>query len=116
MKKKDIVRIAKNSGVNLIYFMYCDNANLIRGKATHIDHLDRRIDSGIGLTVGVLTDPALAGQYGSKGMFFWGGAASTIFWIDPEEELVAVLMTQVMASSERLRETYAALVYQAIDD
>ena len=52
MKKKDIVRIAKNSGVNLVYFIYCDNANLIRGKATHIDHLDRRIDSGIGLTVG----------------------------------------------------------------
>ena len=32
-------------------------------------------------------------------MFFWGGAASTIFWIDPEEELVAVLMTQLLASS-----------------
>ncbi len=75
-----------------------------------------RRGAGIGLTVGMLSDPALAGQYGSKGMFFWGGAASTIFWIDPEEELVAVLMTQVMASSERLRETYSALVYQAIDD
>ena len=75
-----------------------------------------RRGAGIGLTVGMLTDPALAGQYGSKGMFFWGGAASTIFWIDPEEELVAVLMTQVMASSELLRETYSALVYQAIDD
>jgi len=49
-------------------------------------------------------------------MYFWGGAASTIFWIDPEEELVAVLMTQVIGSSERLRETYSALVYQAIDD
>ena len=75
-----------------------------------------RRGAGIGLTVGLLTDPALAGQYGSKGMFFWGGAASTIFWIDPEEELVAVLITQVLASSELLRETYSALVYQAIDD
>ena len=75
-----------------------------------------RRGAGIGLTVGVLTDPAKAGQFGSKGMFFWGGAASTIFWIDPEEELVAVLMTQVLGSSERLRETYSALVYQAIDD
>ena len=75
-----------------------------------------RRGAGIGLTVGLLTDPAKAGQYGSKGMFFWGGAASTIFWIDPEEELVAVLMTQVLGSSELLRETYSALVYQAIDD
>ena len=75
-----------------------------------------RRGAGIGLTVGLLTDPAKAGQYGSKGMFFWGGAASTIFWIDPEEEMVAVLMTQVLGSSELLRETYSALVYQAIDD
>ena len=75
-----------------------------------------RRGAGIGLTVGLLTDPAKAGQYGSKGMFFWGGAASTIFWIDPEEELVAVLMTQVLGSSELFRETYSALVYQAIDD
>ena len=75
-----------------------------------------RRGAGIGLTVGLLTDPAKAGQYGSKGMFFWGGAASTIFWVDPEEELVAVLMTQVLGSSELLRETYSALVYQAIDD
>ena len=74
-----------------------------------------RRGAGIGLTVGVLTDPAKAGQYGSRECF-WGGAASTIFWIDPEEDLVAVLMTQVLGSSERLRETYSALVYQAIDD
>ena len=36
--------------------------------------------------------------------------------VEEEEELVAVLMTQVLGSSERLRETYSALVYQAIDD
>ena len=71
---------------------------------------------GFGLTVGVVKDTGLAGQYGSNGKYFWGGAASTIFWIDPEEELVAVLMTQLLGSSELLRETYSALVYQAIDD
>ena len=75
-----------------------------------------RRGAGFGLTVGVILDPGKAGQYGSKGMYFWGGAASTIFWIDPEEELVAVLMTQLLGSSELLRETYSALVYQAIDD
>ena len=75
-----------------------------------------RRGAGFGLTVGVILDPGKAGQYGSKGVYFWGGAASTIFWIDPEEELVAVLMTQLLGSSELLRETYSALVYQAIDD
>ena len=44
-----------------------------------------------------------------------GGAASTIFWIDPEEELVAVAMTQVLANTWPLRETFSALVYQSID-
>jgi CubicO group peptidase (beta-lactamase class C family) len=49
-------------------------------------------------------------------MYFWGGAASTIFWIDPKEELVAVAMTQVLANTWPLRETFSALVYQSIDD
>ena len=71
---------------------------------------------GFGITVGVITDTGLTGQYGSNGMYFWGGAASTIFWIDPEEELVAVAMTQVLANTWPLRETFSALVYQSIDD
>ena len=71
---------------------------------------------GFGITVGVITDTGLTGQYGSNGMYFWGGAASTIFWIDPKEELVAVAMTQLLASPWPLRETFSALVYQSIDD
>ena len=71
---------------------------------------------GFGITVGVITDTGLTGQYGSNGMYFWGGAASTIFWIDPKEELVAVAMTQVLANTWPLRETFSALVYQSIDD
>ena len=83
----------------------------------HIKGSDDYIQgAGFGITVGVGEDPGLLGQYGSKGMYFWGGAASTIFWIDPEEELVAVAMTQLLASPWPLRETFSALVYQAIDD
>jgi len=72
--------------------------------------------AGFGITVGVIEDPALLGQYGSKGMYFWGGAAATFFWVDPKEELVAVVMTQLLASPWPMRETFNALVYQAIDD
>ena len=83
----------------------------------HIKGSDDYIQgAGFGITVGVIEDPGLLGQYGSKGMYFWGGAASTIFWIDPKEELVAVAMTQLLASPWPLRETFSALVYQAIDD
>ena len=37
--------------MQLVRFLYCDNSGVIRGKATHIDHLDVRMDRGIGLTV-----------------------------------------------------------------
>ena len=72
-------------------------------------------DADLGPTL-KFDNTGLTGQYGSNGMYFWGGAASTIFWIDPEEELVAVAMTQVLANTWPLRETFSALVYQSIDD
>ena len=52
MRKEDVVRTAADQGIRLVIFAYCDSANLIRGKATHVKHLERRLDSGIGLTVG----------------------------------------------------------------
>ena len=72
--------------------------------------------TGFGLTVGVTTDPGLAGEFGSEGKYYWGGAAATIFWIDPKEELVAVAMTQLLGSPWPLRTDFEALVYAAIDD
>lgn len=46
-----IVKQAKEAGVQLVRFLYCDNSGVIRGKATHIDHLHARMNYGIGLTV-----------------------------------------------------------------
>ena len=39
---------------------------------------------------------------GTLGEYFWGGAASTAFWIDPKEDLAVVFMTQVMGTDARL--------------
>ena len=50
---------------------------------------------GFGLGAGVLTDPAKAPDALSIGTWSWGGADGTIFWIDPQEELVAILMIQI---------------------
>jgi len=57
---------------------------------------DPRIHGGYGLSLGtaVLLDPSPTGKYGNCGEFFWGGAFSTYFWIDPQETLYGVLMTQ----------------------
>ena len=54
---------------------------------------------------------------GSGGEFYWGGAASTAFWIDPLEDLFVVFMTQLLPSvTYTIRAELRALVYQAIDD
>lgn len=53
---------------------------------------------GFGLGFSVSLDPVEAGVVGTPGEFAWGGAASTLFWVDPAEELVVVFMTQLMPS------------------
>ena len=72
---------------------------------------------GFGLTVGVLEDAGQAGMFGSDGQYFWGGAASTTFWVDPEKKITAVLMTQFMPSDKYpLREDLRALLYSGISN
>ena len=51
MGHTEVVRQAKEAGVQLVSFLYCDNGGVIRGKATHVSGLAKRLASGIGLTV-----------------------------------------------------------------
>jgi len=52
----------------------------------------------------------------SNGCFFWGGLASTLFWVDPKEALVVIFMTQLIPSSTfNFRGQLEALVYAALD-
>ncbi len=70
---------------------------------------------GLGFAVGL--GPAATTMAGSAGDFYWGGAASTAFWVDPVEDLFAVFMTQLFPSiAYPFRAQLRALVYQAIDD
>ena len=71
---------------------------------------------GFGLGLGVVTDSAAIGVLGSDGEFNWGGAAGTIFWVDPVEELVVVSMIQLMQSPWPLRADVKIAVYQALTD
>ena len=54
---------------------------------------------GFGLGFAMTTDVARTGIAGSQGEYWWGGAASTAFWIDPVEDLSVVFLTQFMPSS-----------------
>lgn len=72
---------------------------------------------GFGLTVSVAQQPARTGVVGSVGEFMWGGAASTLFWVDPIEDLSVVFMTQLLPSGTfNFRGQLKSIVYAAIAD
>ena len=72
---------------------------------------------GFGLGFSISIDPALSLIPGSPGEYAWGGAATTSFWIDPAEDLIAIFMTQVLPSSAYpVRRELRTLVYSAITD
>ncbi len=72
---------------------------------------------GFGLGFSVTTDHAKTLIPGSPGEYSWGGAATTSFWIDPVEELIAIFMTQVLPSSAYpVRRELRTMVYAAITD
>ena len=70
--------------------------------------------TGFGLGFAVRTAEGRSPVPGNLGDYFWAGAYGTYFWVDPEEELYAVLMLQ--GPSDRLRYLYAMrqLVYGAL--
>jgi CubicO group peptidase (beta-lactamase class C family) len=71
---------------------------------------------GFGLGFAMSLDPVAAGAMG-EGDYYWGGAASTIFWVDPAEDLVVVFMTQLMPSATfNFRGQLKNIIYSAIED
>lgn len=71
---------------------------------------------GFGLGFGLVTDPVAAGVMGSAGEFNWGGAAGTVFWIDPVEEVVVVGMIQLMRSPYPFRPDLKIATYQSLTE
>jgi len=74
---------------------------------------------GFGLGVAVTLDPARVGIRGSVGEFAWGGMASTAFFVDPQEDMAVVFMTQVItdtAKRVRLRRDLRTLIYKAMTE
>ncbi len=74
---------------------------------------------GVGFGLGFATklDAAKNANLGSEGEFFWGGAASTIFWVDPKEDLVVIFMTQFMPSATfNFRGQLQSIIYPALQD
>ncbi|WP_149275239.1 serine hydrolase domain-containing protein [Pareuzebyella sediminis] len=71
---------------------------------------------GFGLGFGVTTDVAESKSLGSVGQYYWSGAYSTFFFIDPKEELIAILMTQVQPYNNYYGTIMRQFVYQSLID
>ena len=69
---------------------------------------------GFGLGFGLITNTQESAIIGSVVEYFWGGAAGTVFWIDPVEEIIVVSMIQLMNSPWSLREELKIATYQAL--
>jgi CubicO group peptidase (beta-lactamase class C family) len=72
---------------------------------------------GFGLGGFVATDPALTGIPMAVGTYSWGGAATTHFWVDREEQLVGIVMTQLLPDGTYpVRQMMQQMTYQALID
>jgi CubicO group peptidase (beta-lactamase class C family) len=77
-----------------------------------------RAGVGFGLGFAVLMDPAKAAQLGTPGEYYWGGAASTAFFVNPNEDgLVMIFLTQLTPSSSYpIRREMRTAIYASIID
>lgn len=72
---------------------------------------------GFGLGFGVRTHVGRAPRHGSVGTYEWAGATGCIFFIDPQEQLYAVLLMQAPGELwKKNMYVVRALVYQAFAD
>ena len=83
----------------------------------HTGDIDFRGCQGFGLGFSFVKDPRSSGLPGSVGEYGWGGAYHSTYWVDPQEELVVVYMTQLIPAGRlddqaKLR----TLIYQSIVD
>ena len=83
----------------------------------HLGDLPFRSGQGFGLGFSIVTDLGERGTLGSVGEYGWGGAYHSTYWVDPQEELVVVYLTQIIPATGL--DDYSKLrsgVYQAIID
>jgi CubicO group peptidase (beta-lactamase class C family) len=69
-----------------------------------------------GLGVAQVYDPQKTDYLDFKGNYYWSGGASTYFWIDPQNELVALMFTQVERNGQpnTFKWDFRNLVYEAL--
>jgi CubicO group peptidase (beta-lactamase class C family) len=71
---------------------------------------------GFGLGFAVRLAQGIAPFPGSAGQYFWSGIAGTHFWIDPAEQMFALMLIQAPGQRDYYRNLFRAMVYSAIEN
>jgi CubicO group peptidase (beta-lactamase class C family) len=69
---------------------------------------------GFGLGFAVRNGVGLNPLPGSPGEYYWVGSTGTVFWIDPKEQLIAVMLVQALGVLHHYQSLIRNLVYQSI--
>lgn len=57
--EQDLKQKLKDAGIKFVRILWCDNANVIRAKAAHVDYLEEYIDNGVGITMAQMALPVM---------------------------------------------------------
>lgn len=80
----------------------------------HMGDIPYTPGEGFGLGFGLVTDVADTARLGSEGTYYWGGAYNTYFFIDPKEDMAALLLMQFAPYTNFYSDKLRQFVYQAM--
>jgi CubicO group peptidase (beta-lactamase class C family) len=120
MQGKGAITNADDSSVRLlssatIDYMTSDHLGDIPVSAADRDNL-LPAGHGFGLGFAVRTEAGVVNTPGSVGQYFWGGIAGTTFFVDPAQELFAILMIQAPNQRDYFRPLFRNLSYACLVD
>ena len=74
---------------------------------------DGILDFALGFRV--INNIGLLGELGTSGSYSWGGAFNTAFWVDPEEQMFGIIMSQVRPNKSNINERFKTMVYKLLE-
>ena len=88
-------------------------AMMTRNQIGQLEYPDAGYKFGLGFRVH--TDPSESGDVWPVRVYDWGGFFNTRFWVDPEDEIIGIIMNQLYPEGDlKLHQTFRNLTYQAI--
>jgi CubicO group peptidase (beta-lactamase class C family) len=69
---------------------------------------------GFGLGFAIDGAPTAEGELGSEGIYRWEGFFNTLFWVDPEQDLIGIMMTQLFPNTTDIQDKFRIMTYQTI--